>query len=98
MKTKIRVERQVEDFVKSLAPEPRRRIRLAIKALGSDRGDIKPLEGKLSGYSRLRVSSYRIIFKERSHAGQRIIDCIFAERRSLVYEIVASLLAEQMTE
>ena len=52
MKTEIRVAPQVEAFVKSLAPEPRRRLRLAIRGLATGRGDIKSLEGKLSGYCR----------------------------------------------
>jgi len=43
MKTKVRVEAQVEEFVKSLAPDPRRRLRQAIKGLASGRGDIKRL-------------------------------------------------------
>ena len=34
-------------------------------------------------------------FKERAERGTRIIDCVFAERRALVYEIFVSLLAEQ---
>jgi mRNA-degrading endonuclease RelE of RelBE toxin-antitoxin system len=98
MKTKIRVEAQVEAFVKSLAPEPRRRLRMAIKRLAEGRGDIKALEGKLAGYSRLSVPGYRVIFKEHAERGTRIIDCVFAERRALVYEIFVSLLTEQMME
>jgi len=62
MKTKIRVESQVESFVKSLAPVPRRRLRLAIRGLEYGRGDIKSLEGNLAGYSRLSVTGYRVIF------------------------------------
>jgi mRNA-degrading endonuclease RelE of RelBE toxin-antitoxin system len=95
MKIKIRVESQVEAFVKSLAPIPRRRLRLAVRGLATGRGDIKSLEGTLAGYSRLSVTGYRVIFKERAERGIRIIDCVFAERRALVYEIFVHLLAEQ---
>src|SRR5438093_370281 len=95
MKTKVRVEAQVEEFVKALAPEPRRRLRQAIKGLAHGQGDIKRLEGNLAGYSRLGVAGCRVIFKERSERGVRIIDCIFAERRAMVYEIFVRLLAEQ---
>ena len=38
MKTKIRVSEQVEAFVKSLAPEPRKRLRVTIKGLADDMG------------------------------------------------------------
>ena len=95
MKTKVRVEAQVEEFVKSLAPDPRRRLRQAIKGLAGGRGDIKRLEGNLAGYSRLGIAGCRVLFRERSEHGTRIIDCIFAERRAVVYEIFVRLLAEQ---
>jgi mRNA-degrading endonuclease RelE of RelBE toxin-antitoxin system len=65
MRTKIRVEEQVEAFVKSLAPEPRKRLRLAIRQLAENRGNIRLLEGNLAGYCRLSVAGYRVIFKER---------------------------------
>lgn len=91
---RVRVESQVEGFVKSLAPEPRRRLTMAIKALARNQGDIKRLEGKLQGYSRLRVAGYRVIFSERTQKGERILDCVFAEKRSLVYELFTRLLSE----
>jgi mRNA-degrading endonuclease RelE of RelBE toxin-antitoxin system len=94
MKTRVMVEAQVETFVKSLAPEPRRKLTIAIKALADDKGDLKRLEGKLEGYIRLRVTGYRVIFKERFEKGERIIDCIFAENRSVVYELFIRLLSE----
>ena len=98
MRTRIRVEAQVEAFVKSLAPNPRHRLRLAIKELAGGRGDIKSLEGNLAGYCRLGVAGYRVIYNERTERGVRVIDCIFAERRALVYEIFASLLTEQAVD
>ena len=94
MRTNVKVESQVEDFVKSLAPEPRRQFARGIKALAEDRGDIKRLEGKLEGYCRLRVSGHRVIFTERAEQGQRIIDCVFAEKRAVVYELFIQLLSE----
>lgn len=96
MKTKVRVTPQVEQFLQSLAPEPRRRLRQAVKNLADDRGDIKNLEGRLAGYHRLRVAGYRVIFKEHAVSGVRVLDCVFAERRALVYEIFLKLLAEQV--
>jgi len=94
MKVRVKVESQVEAFVKSLAPEPRRRLTQGIKALAKDQGDIKRLEGKLEGYSRLRVGGHRVIFNERSERGQRIIDCVFAEKRALVHDLFVRLLSE----
>lgn len=98
MRTRVRVEAQVESFVKSLAPESRRRLTAGIKALAEHRGDIKRLEGKLGGYSRLRVAGYRVIFSEQFQRGERIIDCVLAERRGVVYDLFVRLLSESVGE
>jgi mRNA-degrading endonuclease RelE of RelBE toxin-antitoxin system len=98
MKTEVLVADQVRQFVRSLAPEPRQSLTRAIKRLERDEGDIKRLEGKLVGWSRLRVSGYRMLFKETTHRGARAINCIFAERRSVVYELFAELLADELAE
>ena len=90
---RINLSEQVAVFVKSLAPEPRRKLRLALKGLAKGRGDIKALEGALASYSRLRVQSYRVILFFR-RAGQ--IECVFAERRSIVYEIFAEVLRQRL--
>jgi len=98
MTTKIRIEAQVEGFVKSLAPVPRRSLRLAIRGLAGGGGDIKLLEGNLAAYSRLRVRGYRVIYRERIEGNVRVIDCVFAERRALVYEIFTRLLADEVEQ
>jgi mRNA-degrading endonuclease RelE of RelBE toxin-antitoxin system len=95
MTTRVKVEAQVESFVKSLAPEPRSAVRRAIKALAQDKGDVRRLEGKLSGYHRLRVSHYRVIYTESFEAGQRVIRCIFARERAVVYDLFLALRAEE---
>jgi mRNA-degrading endonuclease RelE of RelBE toxin-antitoxin system len=90
---KIKLSEQVTAFVRSLAPVPRREVRLALKSLASGQGDVKMLEGALMGYSRLRVSSYRVILFYRS---PKTVECVYAERRSIVYEIFAEELRETL--
>ena len=90
---KIKVSSQVAGFLRRLAPVPRRKLRLALKALARGHGDIKPLEGALASYSRLLVQSYRFIIY---YAGAREIECIFAEHRSIIYEIFAATLRENL--
>jgi mRNA-degrading endonuclease RelE of RelBE toxin-antitoxin system len=97
MRTKVEVAPQVKEFVRSLAPAPRRALSRAIKSLAQDVGDRKVLEGKLMGYHRLRVSSHRVIYREQPVAGTRVISCIFAERRSVVYELFQQMLIEELT-
>jgi mRNA-degrading endonuclease RelE of RelBE toxin-antitoxin system len=98
MKTEVLVSDQVRQFVRSLAPQPKQPLTRAIKRLDRDEGDIKRLEGKLVGWSRLRVSGYRVVFKETAHRGARAINCVFAERRGMVYELFAELLADELAE
>jgi mRNA-degrading endonuclease RelE of RelBE toxin-antitoxin system len=84
---------QVVAFVRDLAPDPRRRLRLALRDLARDLGDILPLEGALSGYERLRVGAFRVIFRRAAKAsGRPRIYCVFVERRSLVYVLLEDLL------
>ena len=90
---RIRVSDQVVDFVRRLAPEPRRRVREALRALGRGEGDIKALEAPLAGYCRLRVGNFRIVFVQATPGR---IDCIFIERRALVYEVFAAALADRL--
>jgi mRNA-degrading endonuclease RelE of RelBE toxin-antitoxin system len=90
---KVRLAPQVVDFVRSLAPEPRRRLRRALRDLEKGTGDVTPLEAPLQDYCRLRVGPYRVILSYRkSHT----IDCVFAEHRSIVYEVFADAMIERL--
>ena len=86
------VSDQVLAFVRRLAPEPRRTLRQALRDLAAGKGDIRQLEAPLEGYSRLRVGAHRVIF---AYGEKRVIECVFAERRSLVYEIFAREVASR---
>ena len=88
---KIELAEQVREFVRVCPPEPRRWLRDALRKLTEERGDIKALDGELEGYHRLRVRSYRIVFRYETSKHGRIIRCDFAERRSVVYEAFLNL-------
>jgi mRNA-degrading endonuclease RelE of RelBE toxin-antitoxin system len=98
MKIRIELDPQVVAFVRSLAPEPRKLVRSALKGLEQEKGDIKQLEGELSGYTRLRVASYRLIIRFYAQNGQRIARCVFAEKRAIVYELFADILRGQISK
>jgi mRNA-degrading endonuclease RelE of RelBE toxin-antitoxin system len=89
----VRLAPQVVAFVGRLPPEPRRRLRLALRDLAQGKGDVKPLEGPLQDYCRLRVGPYRVIL---SYGKSQVIECVFAERRSIVYEVFADALIERL--
>ncbi|MFN8625288.1 MAG: hypothetical protein U0587_04800 [Candidatus Binatia bacterium] len=91
---RVRLSAQVVEFVRRQALEPRRRLRGALRDLRRDAGDLKPLEGPLQEYHRLRVGAYRVILR---YASPKTIDCVFAERRSIVYEVFAETLIDRLT-
>jgi len=78
---KVRLAPQVVEVIRRLAPEPRRRLRQGLRDLEKGRGNIKALEGPLQDYYRLRLGPYRVIL---SYGSSHTIDCVFAERRSIV--------------
>jgi len=98
MKTRVIVTARVRDFLRSLAPEPRRKLWRAIKELADDNGDVKLLEEKLSGLWRLRVGKVRVIYEIKVTSGTREITCFYANYRSVVYVILEQLLASGLVE
>jgi mRNA-degrading endonuclease RelE of RelBE toxin-antitoxin system len=91
---KIELAEQVSEFIRQSSPEVRRRIRFALRKLEDEKGDIKRLEGELEGYCRLRIHSYRVIFRYDHRKNERIIRCDFAEHRGVVYETFLRLFAD----
>lgn len=94
MSVRVRLAPQVVEFVRQQAPAPRRRLRSALRDLAAGRGDVQPLEGPLDDYCRLRVGSYRIILR---YATSKTMDCVFAERRTLVYEMFAAAMLDRLS-
>lgn len=91
MKIQIELSDQVLAFVRGLAPEPRQRLRAALRDVGDEKGDIQALEAELSDFHRLRVGRYRIVFHYRTVSGRRCIRCEFAEVRSIVYQVFSAI-------
>lgn len=87
---RIEVSPQVAGFLRTLASEPRRDLRAALRALAEGHGNVLELEHPLDGFCRLRVGRYRIVFHYAENG--RVIRCDFAERRKLVYELFADLI------
>ena len=98
MKTRVIVGLRVKAFLESLAPEPRRRLWRGIKELADGKGDVKQLEGRLAPFWRLRVDRMRVVFDQKSAAGERRLVCFYAEHRATVYSVLEQLLASSLIE
>jgi len=96
MKAEVQWSEQVWNFVGSLGPDSKKQLRAGIRALADDRGDIKPLVDDLLGYHRLRVSQFRIIYREAFEKSVSLRKCLFAERRDVVYEIFRKMLLDDI--
>lgn len=96
MEPRVRVGNLVEDFIRALAPEPRRAVLRAIKGLVRDQGDVKALEGKLAPYWRIRGGRIRVVYAQKSVGGRRVLLCFYAGYRPVVYQLVEQLLAQDL--
>ena len=90
----VRMREEVLDYLRKLPPEPRHALRLAIKALAEERGDIRALTDDLEGFCRLRFGSYRVIFEYEMIGVKRTATCVFVGARRWVYEAFQSRLME----
>lgn len=79
----VRLSVQVLDYVRQLPPDPRKRVRAALRGLAQLEGDLKDFEHPLDGYCRLRVKQFRVMLKILPDR----VDCVFIERRNIVYEV-----------
>jgi mRNA-degrading endonuclease RelE of RelBE toxin-antitoxin system len=93
---KILASDQVAKWLRNLPPEPKQRVRTALKGLERWQGDIKPLRGELEGFYRLRVGGYRIVCRKISGALARLE---YADTHDVVYEAFRQLrLLTEMDE
>ena len=60
----VRIPRHVESTIRSLHPELKRRVRAALDLVRSSPQTGKMLKGELKGWQSLRVSRFRIIYRE----------------------------------
>ncbi|MFY8268488.1 MAG: type II toxin-antitoxin system RelE family toxin [Terrimicrobiaceae bacterium] len=89
---KISASEQVTAWLCALPPQTKRRVRLALRGLAKNRGDIKGLQGPLEGFSRLRIGGNRILFRQIS---PREIQLDYANMRDVAYELYEQILANR---
>lgn len=89
---KISASEQVQRWLVALPPEPKKRVRAALRGLQNGRGDLKALRGELEGFCRLRIDGLRIVYSQ--HRGQ-ILRLEYADSRDVVYETFLKVLHER---
>ncbi len=96
MNSRVVIRQQVHDFIAALSPVPRRKLWAGIKRLPAGAGDVIQLEGSLAPFFRLRVGKIRVVFEEKTVAGERVLVCFFADYRATVYRTLSQLIANDL--
>ena len=89
MTYRIKPARQVIGFTAALPPKRRGEGKRALAGLAQWRGNILALQGRLTGFYRLRVGGCRYIFAIRPGM---VIEVILAAERAVVYQLFEALL------
>ncbi len=92
-KIEVIVEAQPLAFIRRQSPDARKRLREAIHAI--ERGETfpEPLEDELEGFYKMRVENCRLILQQESGGKAALFKVVFAERRSVVYEMFRQIIA-----
>lgn len=77
----------VAERIRSLAPDLKRAVRQAIRAIAADPRSGAPLERELAGYLKFKVRRYRIVY--RVDARSRTVSIVALGHRRTVYEETA---------
>ena len=93
MTMEVVIKEELYLFVRRLAPEPRRAMKRALIGLRQEKGDIRALDQSLTGYYRLRVGKFRVIFRYRDG---KTIDALYAAERGIVYEVFEEQFAKKL--
>ena len=95
MKTKkieVIIEEQPLAFIRRQSPDARKKLRAAIHAI--ERVTFPdPLDDELEGFYKMRVENCRLILKHESGDKAPLFKVVFAERRSVVYEMFRQIVA-----
>ena len=80
---RLRMPEETADFIRSLHPEIKRKVKAALKAILSDPDIGKSLRNKLEGLRSFRVGRFRIIYRKPSRGS---IDIVAIGPRKYIYE------------
>ena len=89
---KVTVEPQPREFIRRQPPATRRQLRETLHAI--ERGKIFPelLDDELEEFYKLRLENCRLILKHESGDKAPLFKVVFAERRSVVYEMFRQIV------
>jgi mRNA-degrading endonuclease RelE of RelBE toxin-antitoxin system len=93
IKIEVIIEEQPLAFIRRQSPDARKRLRAAIHAIERGNSFPEPLEDELEGFYKMRMENCRLILKHESGDTAPLFKIVFAERRSVVYEMFRQIIA-----
>jgi mRNA interferase RelE/StbE len=94
MRYRLSVPDETADFLRSLHPEIKRKIKAALNLIASDPGVGKSLRDELRGLKSFQIGRFRIIYRV---ASKRIIEIVAIGPRRTIYEETYRLLKKLPT-
>ncbi len=89
---RVKVSEEVRSFLRTLAPVPRRMILRELHKIERSEREPEPLEHPLEGFCKIRAGGYRILCVIEGGT----VFALFADRRSIVYEVASAALLENI--
>ena len=84
----LRVPAHIEEIIRGLHTETKRKVCATLTSVVSDPTVGEPLRDHLSGFRRVRIGRWRVVYRER----QRVIEIFAVGPRATVYsDLVARL-------
>jgi mRNA interferase RelE/StbE len=93
--TKLHVPRDIQELIRKMHPDLKRKIRASLKMILSDPNCGKALMDELSGLRSMRVSSFRIIYRIKDAEG---IELVAIGPRERIYEETFRLIQKSGEE
>jgi len=89
---KVTLSDEVKDFLRGLAPEPRRLVLRALDGVESGRVKLQPLESQLEKFYKIKAGRFRVLCAVEANT----VFALFADWRSTVYEVASAALLEKI--
>ena len=96
MNSRVVIRQQVHVISSPPCPLCPAKLWAGIKRLPAGAGDVIQLEGSLAPFSGCAWGKYRVVFEEKTVAGERVLVCFFADYRATVYRTLSQLIANDL--
>jgi mRNA interferase RelE/StbE len=90
--SRFRAARELQDLLRGLHPELKRKVRAGLDLTRSDPSAGKELRDELAGLRSLRVGRFRIIYRI---AGRRVVELVAVGPRRTIYEETLRVLRKR---